>query len=228
MNLIKRLTTSVTATLDSAVGQLENHDAIVEATIKQTRQAVAKTRARINTLRHQQSAYERQLTDANDQAQLWAERAKALAASDKDKALQCVARLNHCQSEAKRLTQSVEQQKNLIHDVTVNLEKLQTKLQEMTHKHNLMRSRQTVANVNRAVTNVDVDETLSDTFERWESIVLEHEFAVSDVCSADSLDHELSMQESDAALMAQLEQLTQADGQSNDDTQNKQPEKDHE
>jgi len=213
MNLIKRLTTSVTATLDSAVGQLENHDAIVEATIKQTRQAVAKTRARINTLRHQQSAYERQLTDANDQAH---------------KALQCVARLNHCQSEAKRLTQSVEQQKNLIHDVTVNLEKLQTKLQEMTHKHNLMRSRQTVANVNRAVTNVDVDETLSDTFERWESIVLEHEFAVSDVCSADSLDHELSMQESDAALMAQLEQLTQADGQSNDDTQNKQPEKDHE
>ena len=39
MNLIKRLTTSVTATLDSAVGQIENHDAIIEATIKQTRQA---------------------------------------------------------------------------------------------------------------------------------------------------------------------------------------------
>ena len=49
MNLIKRLTTSVSATLDSAVGQLENHDAIIETTIKETRQSVAKTKARINT-----------------------------------------------------------------------------------------------------------------------------------------------------------------------------------
>ena len=49
MKLIKRLSTSITATLDSAVGQLENHDAIVEASIKQTRQSVAKTKARINT-----------------------------------------------------------------------------------------------------------------------------------------------------------------------------------
>ena len=33
MKLIKRLSTSITATLDSAVGQLENHDAIVEASV---------------------------------------------------------------------------------------------------------------------------------------------------------------------------------------------------
>lgn len=210
MNLIKRLTTSVTATLDTAVAQLENHDAIVEATIKQVRQAVAKTRARINTLRHQQSAYERQLSEATEQSALWTERAKALAETDKEKALQCVARLNHCQSDIKRLTQSIDQQKSLIHDVSINLKKLQAQLQEMTHKHNLMRSRQTVATVNRAVASAGVDDNLNDTFERWEAVVLEHEFAVSDACVTDSLDHELSQQEDDAALLAQLTQLTQA------------------
>lgn len=216
MNLIKRLTTSVTASLDTAVGQLENHDAIVEATIKQVRQAVAKTRARINTLRHQQSAYERQLSDAEEQSMLWTERAKTLAETDKDKALQCVARLNQCQADAKRLSQSIEQQKSLIHDVSINLKKLQTQLEEMTHKHNLMRSRQTVAKVNRAVASAGVDDNLNDTFERWEAVVLEHEFAVSDACATDPLDRELSQNEDDAALLAQLTRLTESPKQEND------------
>jgi len=213
MNLIKRLTTSVTATLDSAVGQLENHDAIVEATIKESRRAVAKTRARINTLTHQQSVYENQLEQAKEQSALWTERAKSLAQTDKDKAIQCVARLNSCQAEAERLVLSIDQQKKLIHEVSLNLEKLQAKLQEMTYKHNLMRSRTAVASVNQAVVNSDVDSSLNDTFERWEAAVLEHEFAVTDACVSDTLDQTLSQQENEAALAEQLSRLTQAEQQ---------------
>ena len=71
----------------------KNHDAIVEATIKQTRQSVAKTKARINTLRQQLNAYESQLKEAQEQFALWTERAAKLADTDQAKALQCVARL---------------------------------------------------------------------------------------------------------------------------------------
>lgn len=214
MNLIKRLTTSVTATLDSAVGQLENHDAIVDATIKQTRQAVAKTKARINTLRQQENAYRTQLAEAVEQHDLWTQRATKLAANDQDKALQCVARRNQSAAEMKRLAIASDQQKELIHDVNLNLQKLQQKLDEMTQKHNLMRSRQTVADVNRAMVSANVDDSLSDTFERWESAVLEHEFAVSDVCSRDSLDIELSQGENQEDLLAQLAEITSANADS--------------
>ena len=225
MNLIKRLTTTVSATLDSAVGQLENHDAIIAATIKQTRQAVAKTKARINTLRQQQNAYEAQLLQAREQHTLWTERATSLAVSDQPKALQCVARRNQCSAEMDRLTQSSEQQKQLIHDVSLNLQKLQHKLDEMNQKHNLMRSRQTVADVNRAVSHANLDDSLSDTFEKWESVILEHELAVSDVCARDSLDVELSQQEGEAELLAQLAELTGA-APSQEEQHNK--EKEHE
>ena len=204
MKLIKRLTTSISATLDSAVGQLENHDAIVEATIKQTRQSVAKTKARINTLRQQLNAYESQLKEAQEQFALWTERAAKLADTDQAKALQCVARRNQYEAEIGRLTTAADQQRDLIRDVTHNLTKLQVKLDEMTQKHNLMRSRQTVADVNRAVATVSNDESISETFERWESAVLEHEFAVSDACARDSLDVELTREEDEAALLAQL------------------------
>ncbi|RBP47063.1 PspA/IM30 family protein [Arenicella xantha] len=221
MKLIKRLSTTISATLDSAVGQLENHDAIVEATIKQTRQSVAKTKARINTLQQQLNAYERQLTEAREQYSLWTERAAKLAETDQAKALQCVARRNQYEAEVGRLNYAAGQQRELIRDVSHNLSKLQSKLDEMTHKHNLMRSRQTVADVNRAVAHVRNDESISETFERWESVVLEHEFAVSDACSRDALDVELTRVEDEADLLMQLK-LIQAESATN------QPEKTHE
>jgi len=220
MKLIKRLSTSITATLDSAVGQLENHDAIVEANIKQTRQAVAKTRARINTLRQQHQAYQAQLKDAKEQYDIWTQRAASLANNDQEKALQCVARRNQCEADIGRLSYSEKQQADLVRDVTANLQTLQTKLDEMTQKHNLMRSRQTVADVNRAVAYANIDDNLNDTFERWESAVLEHEFAVSDACSRDTLDLELTRAENEADLLAQLAMITQNTEQTNEEKSN--------
>lgn len=218
MKLIKRLSTSLTATLDSAVGQLENHDAIVEASIKQTRQAVAKTKARINTLRQQQQAYQNQLKEAREQFDLWTERATNLASTDQEKALQCVARRNQCEADIGRLSYSEKQQADLIRDVSVNLQTLQKKLDEMTQKHNLMRSRQTVADVNRTMSNVSSDHNLNETFERWESMVLEHEFAVSDACSGDVLDIELTRQEDETNLLAQLDSIVANAPQGAEDT----------
>jgi neutral trehalase len=141
----------------------------------------------INTLRQQHQAYQAQLKEAKEQFEVWTKRATDLAASDQKKALQCVARRNQCEADIGRL---------------------QTKLNEMTQKHSLMRSRQTVADVNRAVACANTDDNLNDTFERWESTVLEHEFAVSDACSGDSLDLELTRAEDEADLLAQLQIIT--------------------
>ena len=208
MKLIKRLTTSLTATLDSAVGQIENHDAIIDATIKQTKQAVAKTKAQINTLLQQQQAYEAQFKESQNQMDTWEQRAIKLAESDQAKALQCLARRNQCQNNLERLTTLIEQQKSLINDVTINLNKLHMRMDEMSQKHHSMRSRQTVANVNRLIGSVSQDESANDTFERWESIVMEHEMALGDIHAIDPLDAEFSQQESDVELLKQLAELT--------------------
>lgn len=207
MNLIKRLTTSVTASLESAVGQLENHDAIVQATIKQTRQSTAQTRARINTLQQQLTVYETQLDEVIEQQNTWTDRAKELADRDEAKALECLQRRNQLATEQKRLQQRIAQQKELIDQVTINLEKLQKKLGEMEQKHTLLRTRQSVANVNRATANAEVGATLDDTFERWESLVLEHELGVNEGLPLDSLDQEFTKLESARELKAQLDVL---------------------
>lgn len=207
MNFLKRLTTSVTATLESAAGQLENHDAIVHATIKETRQAVAKTKARINTLRQQQTVFETQLTDAEEQTRKWEERAQQLAESDEPKALQCLTRRNQYQQERERLQESIAQQVTLINKVEANLKTLQSRLEEMQHKHNLLRSRQSVAQANKGLAKGCSDQDLADTFERWESVVLEHELGCDEGLAADPLQQEFEQRESEAELRAQLESL---------------------
>jgi len=208
MNLIKRLTTSVTATLEGAVGQLENHDAIIEANIKQTRQAVAKTQARLASLRQQQSAFESQHKLANEQISVWEDRARSLAGADESKALQCLSRRNQNEAEMRRLQQAIHQQEGLIASVTTNLNTLKTKLDEMSQRHNLMRSRQAVADVNKVVAKSNQPQQLDDTFERWEAVVLETELAVSDACCSDPLEAQFAQQESSAELQAQLAALT--------------------
>ena len=211
MNLIKRLTTSVTATLESAVGELENHDAIVEANIKQTRQAVAKTQARLASLHQQQRAFESQRKLAAEQINVWEERARSLAQDNQHQALQCLTRRNQNEAEARRLNQAVEQQENLIANVTANLNTLKTKLDEMTQRHNLMRSRQAVADVNKVVAKAGQVQRVDDTFERWEAVVLETELAVSDACCTDPLEAKFAQQENSAQLQAQLDQLKNDD-----------------
>ena len=205
MNIFKRFTTTVSASMDNAVGKLENHDAIIEATIKQTKQAEARTKARINTLRNQQRNYEKQLTETNEQHDLWSKRALKLAESDESKALECLSRRNQCKESSKRLNTRIEQQQKLIGDVSENLKKLQLQLDEMSQKHNLMRSRQAVADVNRAVRHVSTNESVNDTFERWESLVIENE--VVEESNFDSLDAEFTKQENDVDLLLQLAEL---------------------
>ncbi|GAA6136405.1 hypothetical protein NBRC116583_01520 [Arenicella sp. 4NH20-0111] len=207
MNLIKRLTTSVTATLEGAVGQLENHDAIIDASIKQTRQAVAKTQARLATLRQQQNAYESQLQLSIEQIKVWENRAKSLATENESKALQCLTRRNQNEAESNRLKQSIEQQDGLISSVSTNLSTLKTKLDEMTQRHNLMRSRQAVADVSKVTSKSNISEQLDETFERWESVVLETELAVSDACCSDPLEAQFAQQEDKAKLLDQLSAL---------------------
>ena len=207
MNLIKRLTTSVTASLENTVRQIENHDAIIEAAIKQTRQSVAKTKARINTLRQQQHTYETQLEETREQSNLWTQRALNLSDSDQDKALQCMTRHNQCQTKIARLSKLIEQQKTLIHDVSLNSEKLQMSMDEMHQKHNLMRSRQTVADVNRTVGATNLEDTTNETFERWESMIIETEMNINDITTRDPLETEFTQQENDILLLQQLHEL---------------------
>ena len=51
MSLIKRMSTSITASVGRAVSKVENHDAIINAALRDTQQAAARSRVRLERVR---------------------------------------------------------------------------------------------------------------------------------------------------------------------------------
>ena len=51
MSLIRRISTSITSSVDRAVARVENHDAIINAALRDTQQAAARARVRLERVR---------------------------------------------------------------------------------------------------------------------------------------------------------------------------------
>ncbi len=207
MKLMKRITATLSANVNSAVDQLENHEAIIGAAIKKTRQSIAKTQAQYNALIRQQKHLQSKLERAQADAALWAERAQRTATDDKDKALACLSKRNHFEQEQNHLKASLSQQKDLIRDVARHLEILNQRLDETQQRHQQMRSRQTLAKTSKTVATCLHTDDLETTFERWEATVLEQEPLLYESQAIDPLEAELNREENRVALEAQLDDL---------------------
>ena len=51
MSLIRRISTSITSSVDRAVSKVENHDAIINSALRDTQQAAARSRVRLERVR---------------------------------------------------------------------------------------------------------------------------------------------------------------------------------
>ncbi len=176
MNLFRKLSASVSASLNNAVGRIENHDAIIEVSIREQKSMLAKTKARLKTLHNQQKKFEEDKLECEKQIKLWTERAKSIANSEKDKALQCLARRKQVQQKLTDTEKNLKQQQELTTQVKEKVRELELKIEEVSRQHNLMRARQTVADANASFGNsVSKQDHLDEVFERWESSVVEYE-----------------------------------------------------
>jgi len=211
MKLMKRISATLSANVNSAVSQLENHEAIVAAAIKQTRQSIAKTQAQYNALNRQQKNLTQKLNSAQSNAALWAERAARAANEDKDKALACLSRRNQYEHEQAQIKAALQQQQDLLREISQHLESLNARLHETQQRHQQMRSRQSLAKTTQTVAACLVEDDIETTFERWEATVLEQEPGLYDLSMVDSLELELSQAESRVELEAQLAELLKQD-----------------
>ena len=86
MRLIKRISTTVSSTLDKAVSKVENHDAIINAALRETQQAAARSRVRLVRVQKDGNNLKARRDELRIAASQWTERAKSVAASDEAKA----------------------------------------------------------------------------------------------------------------------------------------------
>lgn len=209
MRFISRISTSITAALDRAVGSIENHDAIVEASIHQIRTKAGEVKARHKRVQADAVRMEGKIRELDKQATLWAERATA-PDTEEALALECVQRRKNCLEQRAQLSDSREQLRSIEARLKDNVERIEKRLRELQQQRSVMRSRQAAAEACKTSETLyqgcviaDIDETL----ERWDAQIMGAEITHDVADPIDDLERNFVAEEDRASLAAELELL---------------------
>ena len=209
MNIFSRLQATISAGLDNAVSQVENHDAVVEAALKDARSAAARARVRLSRVQKEESNMRTKLTELENMQQKWTDRAVRTAQEDQTQALECVKRKNACEQQIVQTRDAIARHKQLESNVGSSVDRIEQRITELTQQRNLMRSRHSAADAMRVINKIEGDcaDGIDDTFERWEMLVAETEYMAGSNNEVDILNESYAKDEDNESLKAELDDL---------------------
>jgi len=209
MSIFKRLSTTITASLDNMVGEIENHDALVKATLKDLNKKVAEANVRLGRVRQEAAQLQSQIRSLQTDAELWRSRAIESAKSDENKALECVSRARHSDQQVQQLEKTYQQYQQTIEKLSRDVNAAEQRVRDLKQQHSMMRARQSTASVISATTDAGNDdiEMLNDTFDRWEVKLRQAETMLETGANIDSLEMEFTKQEESEDLKQELAAL---------------------
>lgn len=211
MSLIRRISTSITSTVDRAVSRVENHDAIINAALRDTQQAAARSRVRLERVRKDGNGLRTRRDNLETAVTRWTDRARGIAASDETRALECLRRRKECEAQLKNLALSIHKHDELESRIVDQVKKIEARIGEVSQQRNMMRSRQSVAEALQTINDIEGVSygEIEDTFDRWEINLGEAEIQMGIGTSVDSLDTEFIAEEERVELKAELSELLQ-------------------
>lgn len=190
MSLIKRFVATVHTSLDRTLTGIENHEGVVDAALTESRQAVARARARLARLEKDGAEQRNRVSELTSQIELWNDRAKSVAADDRDKAIACIQRRRQCEHELQGAKSQMQSHEKIIRRVRDSITESSLRVQSLQNQRNQMRSREAAAYAGQIVNRLDtrVGADVEDAIERWEITVGQAELLTEHYPVADSTD----------------------------------------
>ncbi|EIC20126.1 PspA/IM30 family protein [Thiorhodovibrio frisius] len=211
MSLFKRFTVAVSTRLDRLVGDIENHDAVVEVGIRDSRRLFAQAKVRHQRLCRDGESLRQRLEGLREDERSWRERALACepTPAGEDKALQCLRRAHQAARQVASLEQTWQQHQMVERRLAAEIDSLRERVAQLEHRRSLMRSREATATAAVRLHEIDRDPALDldDTFERWEIRLTEAEMTVDSAVDSDPFEAEFVAAEERDALQAELQAL---------------------
>jgi len=213
MSLIRRISTSITSTVDKAVSRVENHDAIINAALRDTQQAAARSRVRLERVRKDGVSLRNRRTDLETAIVRWTERAKSIPTDDETTALECLRRKKECEVQLRNLLVSLDKHDELESRIVDQVKKIEARIGEVAQQRNVMRSRQSVAEAMRTINDIEGVSygAIEDTFDRWEINLGESEILMGVGGPVDPLESTFMAEEEATELRAELAVLLKTD-----------------
>ncbi|MGD8914302.1 MAG: PspA/IM30 family protein [Candidatus Thiodiazotropha sp.] len=217
MSLFKRLSVSIRTQLDSAVSRIENHDAVIDAALQESRDAIARLKLQQTRMNRKIETIDTKLESLHNDEQSWVRRAKSLAEGDEAQAIACLERRDRCAEQIKQLQQQREQCNEMAFRLAHTLLKLEQKLISDEQRLQEFRGRDLTAKAEHAVHDVICSDStnLEQTFDRWELAITRKEMqqqATDPVMtSMDTLEERFLREERLSAHKAELKALMEDD-----------------
>jgi phage shock protein A len=196
--------------VDRLVGQMENHDAVIEAAIKEQRQAVAKAKVRLERLRREGDRLRSELAASRRETEKWTERARDSAQEkDEETALECLRRRRASQKRTVEVAEAVQRHESAEEKLGRDVGTAEKRLRDLDEQRHLMRTRQSAAEALRATGDMAPASPIdvSAAFERWSESVAEAELTSDTAEETDPLARRFEEQEERDDLKAELKAL---------------------
>jgi len=170
MSFLKRLSVTVRSQLDEAVSRIENHDAVIDSALEESRDAIARLKLQQSRMRQKIQSIDSQLEKLQADKLNWLRRAKSLANTDEAQALVCLDRRDRCVEQIEQLQGQREQSTEMEFRLANNLSKLEQKLISDELRLQEFRGRDLSAKAEHTMRDVIGSESssLEHTFDRWE------------------------------------------------------------
>ncbi len=209
MSIFKRISASFVASIDQVVGDIENTEAVVKASLDEQRRKLSAAKLQRNRILAEERALQHRLNEAVAEVSRWEERAVSVAPSDEQKALQCLERREQSKRNVESLGAALADYQSNLARFNQNLEQSEATLDELRRKHSLLKARQASVPVQDAcaISGQGSAQELEGAFDRWELSIAEKELIVEDADAPDALERDFSDQEKQAKLRAELASL---------------------
>ena len=189
---------------------MENHDAVVEASLNDMRRASAKAKARLVRVTNDGVRLRRKFADLQTAESRWVERAKQYANDDEAKALECLRRKKDCERHLMSCEETIRQHTELESRLKISIERIDKRYQDLEQTRTMMRTRQSAADAYRTselVGNSSYFLNVDDTLERWEARITETEMGIGGDIDPNHFEQEFIDDEERVALQIELDEL---------------------
>lgn len=207
MNLFQRISTTVVSRIDGAVRCIENHDAVVGASLAELRHAIAQVRVRAQRIEADRDQRRRRREKLGNEAAKW--RQRAAEADEEATGIECLRRARAREAEIAVLDDTDEQQRGVGQRMAQALERLEQRYHELQSQRQTLRGREATARASAAAgrTVGGESDALEKTLERWAISITEDEIAADTLGGHDELAERFDNAEQEAELRAELSAL---------------------
>jgi phage shock protein A len=206
MNILKRWTTTVSSSFDWMMNQVENHDALVTAAIREMQEAGAKAKMQLARVKKDGEQMRKRVVEVKEMVTVWEERAVRSNEKDRTKALECLRRKKRAAEEQKQIEKQLLEHETLEKQLIQDLRTIDERVNELKRKKNTFSARQYRAEALKAgqLSELGIIGEIDEIFERWDHKIVRYDSLAE---THDDLDVEFEREEDRVALEIELEEL---------------------